>query len=59
MAETNPPVYNVTRSALVLGFRLLFFRDPGPEERDIVITVEGLQWYAEVVWDAVPGVDGT
>jgi hypothetical protein len=51
---TNPPVYDVTRGALVLGFRLLFLRDPGPEEGDIGITVEGLQWYAEVVWSAVP-----
>ncbi|KAK0722755.1 hypothetical protein B0T26DRAFT_703855 [Lasiosphaeria miniovina] len=33
---TNPVSYNVTRGALVLGFRLLFLRDPGPQEGDFV-----------------------
>ncbi|KAK0731888.1 hypothetical protein B0H67DRAFT_89794 [Lasiosphaeris hirsuta] len=33
----DPVSYNVTRGALVLGFRLLFLRDPGPGEGDFII----------------------
>jgi len=47
---TNPASYNVSRGALVLGFKLLFLRDAGPEEGDFVISVEELQEYAERVW---------
>ncbi|KAK0734839.1 hypothetical protein B0T26DRAFT_632578, partial [Lasiosphaeria miniovina] len=34
---TNPVSYNITRGALVLGFRLLFLRDLGPQEGDFVL----------------------
>ena len=52
-ATTNPASYNVTRGALVLGFKLLFLRDPGPGEGDFVINVGELQEYAEWVWQFV------
>lgn len=51
--STDPPSYNVARGALVLDFRLLFLRDPGPEEGDFIIDTEELQWYAETVWEFV------
>ncbi|KAH6640269.1 hypothetical protein F5144DRAFT_589785 [Chaetomium tenue] len=47
---TNPISYDVARGALVLSFRLLFLRDPGPGERDVVIGVQELGEYAENVW---------
>ena len=47
---TSPVSYNVARGALVLGFRLLFLRDPGPGESDFVISVNELQTYASKVW---------
>ncbi|KAK3905267.1 hypothetical protein C8A05DRAFT_12886 [Staphylotrichum tortipilum] len=47
---TNPVSYNVARGALVLGFRFLFLRDPGPGEGDFVLSVQELQAYAEEVW---------
>lgn len=50
---TNPVSYNVARGALVLGFRLLFLRDPVPQEGDIVISIPHLQSYAEYVWENV------
>ena len=50
---TNPVTYNVARGALVLGFRLLFLRDPGPGEGDYVLSVQELQAYAEKVWRVV------
>ncbi|KAK1752435.1 hypothetical protein QBC47DRAFT_388479 [Echria macrotheca] len=46
---TNPISYNVT-GALVLSFRLLFLRDPGPGEGDFVFGVPELENYAERVW---------
>ncbi|KAK0714980.1 hypothetical protein B0H67DRAFT_600743 [Lasiosphaeris hirsuta] len=56
--ETTSPVsYNVTRGALVLGFRLLFLRDPGPQEGDFVLSIQYLQWYAGRVWSEVRGLD--
>lgn len=48
---TSPISYKVIRGALVLEFRLLFFRSPGEGEGDIIISVSDLQWYAECVWD--------
>ncbi|KAF3075786.1 hypothetical protein CFAM422_001988 [Trichoderma lentiforme] len=36
---------------LVLSFRLLFLRDPGEGERDMVIFADCLQDYAEMVWE--------
>jgi len=51
--NTNPVSYNVTRGALVLGFRLLFLRDPGPGEGDFVLSVQELEEYAENVWNAL------
>ncbi|KAK0651301.1 hypothetical protein B0T16DRAFT_403580 [Cercophora newfieldiana] len=47
---TNPVSFNVTRGPLVLGFRLLFLRPPGPQERDFVLSIQDLQLYAENVW---------
>ncbi|KAK3382310.1 hypothetical protein B0T24DRAFT_645113 [Lasiosphaeria ovina] len=49
-ATTNPISYNVTRGALVLSFRLLFLRDPGPGEGDLVFSVQELEKYARNVW---------
>ncbi|KAK3359199.1 hypothetical protein B0T25DRAFT_588166 [Lasiosphaeria hispida] len=54
---TNPVSYNVTRGALVLGFRLLFLRDPGPQEGDIVLSIQDLQLYARKVWGELPRSD--
>jgi hypothetical protein len=50
---TIPATYNVTRGALVLEFRLLFLRNPGPGESDIVISVPLLVWYAAGVFTRV------
>lgn len=47
---TNPVSYHVTRGALVLSFRLLFLRDPGPQEGDFVISIAELQAYARDIW---------
>ncbi|KAK4039466.1 hypothetical protein C8A01DRAFT_47035 [Parachaetomium inaequale] len=49
----DPVSYNVTSGALVLGFRLLFLRDPGPGEGDFVLSVQQLEAYAEDVWAVV------
>lgn len=49
-ATTDPISYNVTRGALVLGFKLLFLRDPGPGEGDFVLSVQELEKYAKNVW---------
>ncbi|KAK3356970.1 hypothetical protein B0T25DRAFT_589382 [Lasiosphaeria hispida] len=54
---TNPVSYNVTRGALVLGFRLLFLRNPGPQEGDFVLSIQDLQLYAENVWAELPRSD--
>ncbi|KAK4168275.1 hypothetical protein QBC43DRAFT_341545 [Cladorrhinum sp. PSN259] len=37
-------------SALVLSFRLLFLKDPGSREGDVVFSVEELQKYARLIW---------
>ncbi len=50
---TDPITYNVARGALVLGFKLLYLRDPEDGEGDFVISVQELQGYAEDVWTAV------
>lgn len=42
--------YHVDESALVLSFQLLFLRDPGPTEGNIVISVADLQAYARNIW---------
>ncbi len=47
---TNPTSYNVASGALVLEFRLLFLRDPGPGEGDVVVGIPELQGYASKVW---------
>ncbi|KAL7954252.1 hypothetical protein V8C34DRAFT_317467 [Trichoderma compactum] len=49
--DGDPPTYQVTGGDLVLSFRLLFLRDPRQGERDIVITAQGLEIYADRVWD--------
>ncbi len=41
--------YNVTGGALMLGFRALFLRDPGPGEGDFVLSVQQLEVYADDV----------
>ncbi|KAI5863545.1 hypothetical protein GGS23DRAFT_567522 [Durotheca rogersii] len=48
--SANPALYNVTRGALVLEFRLLFLRDPRQGEGDFVVDVPSLQRYAAAVW---------
>ncbi|KAL6881635.1 hypothetical protein HDV57DRAFT_496906 [Trichoderma longibrachiatum] len=45
--------YQVVRGDLVLSFRLLFLRDPGPQEGDVIIPTRDLQRYAGLVWLAV------
>ncbi|KAK3359306.1 hypothetical protein B0T25DRAFT_93891 [Lasiosphaeria hispida] len=52
-ATTNPVSYNVTRGTLILSFRLLFLRDPGPGEADFVVSVQDLEDYAADVWSQV------
>jgi hypothetical protein len=47
---TDPASFNVTSGALVLGFRLVFLRDPGHGEGDFVFSVEELKDYARTVW---------
>ena len=42
----NTASYTVNGGALVLEFRLLFLRDPGPGEGDIVVSIPDLQSYA-------------
>jgi hypothetical protein len=42
--------YHVTSGALVLSFRLLFLRDSGLGEGDLVISVQELEEYAENIW---------
>lgn len=50
---TAPPSYDVAGGPLVLDFRLLFLREPGPGEGDIVFSIPDLQYYAESVWGEV------
>ncbi|KAI5864087.1 hypothetical protein GGS23DRAFT_562851 [Durotheca rogersii] len=45
--------YHVTSGALVLSFRLLFLRGPGPQEGDFIISVPELATYARNVWERV------
>lgn len=52
-ATTNPVSYNVARGALVLGFKLLFLRDPGPGEGDFVLSVQELENYARHIWSVL------
>lgn len=48
---TDPVSYNVASDTLLLEFRLLFLRDPRPEEGgDIVFTVSDLERFAERAW---------
>ncbi|KAB5558330.1 hypothetical protein GE09DRAFT_108773 [Coniochaeta sp. 2T2.1] len=49
--SANPASYNVTRGDLVLPFKLLFLRDPGPSEADFVITIQKLDVFAQLVWE--------
>jgi len=49
----NPALYNVVDGPLVLPFRLLFLRAPGPGEHDVVISIPQLQEYATDVWTQV------
>lgn len=45
--------YHVTSGALILPFRLLFLRDPGPHEGDYIISIQELEGYASDVWLSV------
>ncbi|KAH8904318.1 hypothetical protein BR93DRAFT_135768 [Coniochaeta sp. PMI_546] len=45
--------YHVTSGALVLSFRLLFLRAPGPQEGDYIISIAELQDYGRRVWSNV------
>ncbi|KAF3762324.1 hypothetical protein M406DRAFT_264227, partial [Cryphonectria parasitica EP155] len=47
---TVPPTFSIVSSALVLPFRLLFLRNPGPGESDFVLSVQELEGYARAVW---------
>ncbi|KAK0709552.1 hypothetical protein B0T26DRAFT_410754 [Lasiosphaeria miniovina] len=47
---TSPVYWDVSREALVLRFRILFLQDPRPQEGDIIISVQKLQRYAEIIW---------
>lgn len=46
----EPIAYQISGD-LVLSFRLLFLRDSGEGERDVVISADRLQDYAEMVWE--------
>ncbi|KAI1403250.1 hypothetical protein F4819DRAFT_237364 [Hypoxylon fuscum] len=46
---TSPVSYHVTRTALVLSFRLLYLRNPGPQEGDFIISIPMLEIFAEDV----------
>ncbi|KAL2181466.1 uncharacterized protein P884DRAFT_190573 [Thermothelomyces heterothallicus CBS 202.75] len=50
---TRPGLFNVVSGPLILSFRLLFLRDPGPGEEDIVFGIPDLQSYATRVWAAL------
>lgn len=45
--------YHITSGVLVLSFRLLFLRDPGPQDGDYVMSIAELQDYARDVWENV------
>jgi hypothetical protein len=49
----NPALFDVTRGALLLEFRLLFLRNPGQGEGDIVVSIPALQFYAARVWASI------
>jgi hypothetical protein len=46
----NTASYTVNGGALLLEFRFLFLRDPGPGEGNIVFSIPELQSYAVKVW---------
>jgi hypothetical protein len=46
----NTVSYTVNGGALVLEFRLLFLRDQGLGEGDVVLSIPELQSYAAKVW---------
>jgi len=48
--DTNPALFHAANGPLILPFRLLFLRHPGPGEHDIVFDVPYLQMYAASVW---------
>ncbi len=50
---TNSTSSNVAGGALVLKFKLLFLRDPGVGEGDIVVGIPELQDYAECIWNFI------
>ncbi len=49
-ASTEPISYQVASGALVLRFKLLFLRNPGPGEGDFILSVQDLEKYARKVW---------
>jgi hypothetical protein len=50
----NPASYTVTRGALRLEFDLLFLRQHGPGEGDVIISISDLQLYAAKVLGQCP-----
>jgi hypothetical protein len=55
--ETTDPVSYVSSDALVLEHRLLFLRDPGPQEGDFVFGNEELRRYAKRIWEVLSWED--
>ncbi len=49
---TSPVSYHVTGGDMVLPFHLLFRRAPGPQESDLIISIQDLEEYADV-WEVI------
>jgi hypothetical protein len=52
-STAHPHTFNIVRGDLVLGFRQLFLRAPGPGEGDVVVSVQDLKEYAALVWSTI------
>ncbi|KAL6804093.1 hypothetical protein J3E68DRAFT_392457 [Trichoderma sp. SZMC 28012] len=49
---TNPSAYQAVESSdLILSFQLLFLRDPGPGEGDVIIPISWIEVHAQQVWE--------
>lgn len=47
----NPSEYQAMESSdLILSFQLLFLRDPGPGESDVIIPISWIKEHAQQVW---------
>ncbi|KAL7962217.1 hypothetical protein V8C34DRAFT_271117 [Trichoderma compactum] len=48
----NPSAYQAVESSdLMLSFQLLFLRDPGPGEGDVIIPISWIKEHAQKVWE--------